>query len=152
LPSAAFDATETTMVDTLSKEARSRHMGSIPQSGTSAELAVRRVAHCMGYRFRIGRKDLPGRPDIVFPRRRSVVFVHGCFWHRHAECKRSTTPGTNVAFWQAKFAANEARDRAALGALAVLGWRALVVWECETRDEAAIKQRLRDFLGPPGPC
>jgi DNA mismatch endonuclease (patch repair protein) len=138
------------MIDALGKEGRSRHMGRIRQSGTSAELAVRRIAHRIGYRFRIGRKDLPGRPDIVFPSRRAVVFVHGCFWHRHADCRHSTTPRTNVEFWQAKFDANVARDRAVLEALESLGWRALVVWECETRDEPAIAKLICDFLGPPG--
>jgi DNA mismatch endonuclease (patch repair protein) len=144
------------MVDTLDKQARSRHMGLIRQAGTSPELAVRRIAHRIGYRFRVSRRDLPGCPDIVFPGRRAAIFVHGCFWHRHEGCPRSTTPKTNADFWTKKFAANQARDRASLQALAKLGWRTLVIWECETRDEGAIAEKLKAFLEPdsrplPGP-
>jgi DNA mismatch endonuclease (patch repair protein) len=136
------------MVDTLDKEARSRHMGLIRQAGTSPELAVRGITHRLGFRFRVSRRDLPGCPDIVLPGRRAVIFVHGCFWHRHEGCPRSTTPKTSTDFWMKKFVANQARDRASLEALAKLGWRTLVIWECETRDKFAVAERLKIFLGP----
>lgn len=138
------------MVDNLSREARSRHMGGVRQADTGAELAVRSLAHRLGYRFRVGRKDLPGRPDIVFPLRRAVIFVHGCFWHRHEDCRRTTTPKTNAEFWEAKFAANKSRDAAVERKLTDAGWRVMVVWECEVRDEAGLAAKLTGFLGAPG--
>jgi len=136
------------MVDKLTKSARSRHMARIRNTGTNAELVVRRVAHRAGYRFRIARSDLPGRPDVVFPRHHAVVFVHGCFWHRHEGCRRTSDPATNVEFWRKKFAANVARDKTNLANLAALGWRTLVIWECETRDQGFVERQLREFLGP----
>lgn len=114
-------------------------MARIRQKHTAPEIAVRRAAHAAGMRFRLHRRDLPGSPDLVFPRRRLVVFVHGCFWHRHAHCKRTTTPRSNTAFWQAKFAANQARDVANIVALEKAGWRAEIVWECETKAAADLQ-------------
>jgi DNA mismatch endonuclease, patch repair protein len=137
------------VADFLDRVARSRHMGRIRQSGTSPELAVRRLAHKLGYRFRIGRPDLAGRPDIVFPRRKAAVFVHGCFWHHHEGCRRATTPKSNREFWIGKFLANKIRDSEAIRTLAAAGWRTLVIWECETKDEGTMAQRLAEFLGPP---
>ena len=92
------------------------------------------------------RKDLPGRPDLVFPRYRAVVFVHGCFWHRHEGCRFAYTPGSRVRFWTEKFRQNVARDRRTEDALRSLGWQVLVIWECETRDDAVVGHRLKDFL------
>jgi DNA mismatch endonuclease (patch repair protein) len=109
-------------------------------------MLVRRAAHRLGYRFRIHRSDLPGTPDLVFPSRRVVVFVHGCFWHRHRGCKRCTQPKTRSAFWQAKFDANEARDRRQASELTELGWKVIVIWECEALNEATLDDLLHDYL------
>ena len=138
------------MVDSLNKEQRSRHMGLIRQANTSPEVAVRKLAHKLGYRFRIGGKGLPGRPDIVFPGRKAVIFVHGCFWHRHEGCRRTTAPKTNEEFWAAKFARNVERDHGPLKSLSSLGWRTLVIWECETMHREEVAGRLMAFLGPVG--
>ena len=110
---------------------------------------VRRTAHRLGFRFRLYRKDLPGRPDIVFPRHRAVVFVHGCFWHRHRGCPYAYEPKSRVRFWAAKFRDNVARDRRNEAALHSLGWRVLVIWECETRNRQAVEERLLDCLRSP---
>ena len=116
---------------------------------TKPEMRVRSLTHAMGYRYRLHRRDLPGNPDLVFPARRSVVFVHGCFWHRHA-CRKASTPKSNTAFWEAKFAANVRRDRRNVELLAEAGWQVLVLWECELRDERGVRERIANFLGPPG--
>ena len=113
---------------------------------TVPEVVVRRTAHRLGFRFRLYRKDLPGRPDLVFPRYRAVVFVHGCFWHRHDGCRFAYTPRSRVRFWTEKFRKNVARDRRTEDALRSLGWRVLVIWECETRDDAVVADRLKHFL------
>lgn len=119
------------MVDFLSPSERSERMSRIRSSNTSPELALRRALHALGFRFRLHRKDLPGKPDIVLPRYKTVVFVHGCFWHRHAGCKVASTPKTNTAFWEQKFERNTARDERNAALLQALGWKVLVVWECE---------------------
>lgn len=121
-------------------------MARIGSKDTKPELRVRKLLHGMGYRYRLHRRDLPGTPDICFPSRRKVVFVHGCFWHRHDGCKRSTTPSTRKSYWEQKFDRNVVRDRRNLTDLAQLGWQALVVWECETADLPALAERLRKFL------
>ena len=121
---------------------RSRNMAAIRGKDTAPELAVRRILHAMGLRFRLHRKDLPGRPDIVLPKHRTVVFVHGCFWHRHEDCRYTTTPKTRQEFWQTKFAANVERDGRNRTDLRQLGWRVIVVWECELRQPSDLKERL----------
>ena len=121
---------------------RSRNMAAIRGKDTAPELAVRRILHAMGLRFRLHRKDLPGRPDIVLPKHRTVVFVHGCFWHRHKGCRYTTTPKTRQEFWQSKFAANVERDGRNRTDLQQLGWRVIVVWECELRQPSDLKERL----------
>ena len=121
---------------------RSRNMAAIRGKDTAPELAVRRILHAMGLRFRLHRRDLPGRPDIVLPKHRTVVFVHGCFWHRHEDCRYTTTPKTRQEFWQTKFAANVERDRRNRTDLLQLGWRVIVVWECELRQPSDLKERL----------
>lgn len=123
------------MVDKLSKQARSALMSRIGQKDTKPEIRVRRFLHAHGLRFRLHRKDLPGRPDIVLPSRRVAVFVHGCFWHQHHGCAKATTPSSNAEFWRTKFVANVRRDRDALEALRALAWVPFVVWECETDDQ-----------------
>lgn len=101
----------------------------------------------MGFRFRLHRRDLPGTPDIVFPRHRLAIFVHGCFWHGHAGCPRAKLPGSNVEFWTLKIDRNRARDQTVLEALKAAGWRSEVIWECETRSGAGLDTRLRSILG-----
>lgn len=113
---------------------------------TKPEIAVRKMAHALGYRFRLHRRNLPGTPDLVFPGRRKAIFVHGCFWHRHENCPRCTTPKTRAVFWNDKFAANMARDARNRCALEGAGWTVLTVWECETLDTGALKATLAEFL------
>ncbi|ACL58821.1 very short patch repair endonuclease [Methylobacterium nodulans] len=138
------------MVDRLTPEARSRLMAAVKGKNTTPELKVRKLAHSLGFRFRLHRRDLPGMPDLVFPTRRKVVFVHGCFWHRHPGCRKASTPGTHSDFWEAKFSRNVERDARNERLLRDAGWDVLVIWECETRDGAAVAERLTAFLGPPG--
>jgi DNA mismatch endonuclease, patch repair protein len=111
---------------------------------------VRSAAHRRGLRFRIHRSDLPGTPDLVLPKWRLAIFVHGCFWHRHPGCKKATSPKTRVEFWQGKFDRNVERDRANLAALALMGWRTEVIWECETRAPHLLSARLDDIFGAKG--
>lgn len=128
---------------------RSALMARVKGKNTSPEMYVRQRLHRMGYRFRTHRADLPGSPDIVFIGRRKAIFVHGCFWHRHPDCSRTTTPKTHPDFWAAKFTANIARDAVALNALKESGWQTLVVWECECGKDMGFDERLVAFLGPP---
>lgn len=127
-------------------EQRRALMRRIRGVNTKPELIVRRVLHAMGRRFRLHCRDLPGRPDIVLPRFRTAIFVHGCFWHRHPGCRGTTTPKTRTEFWVAKFEANVARDVAAQAALAAAGWKVAVIWECETRKPAILRTRLLEEL------
>ena len=128
-------------------DVRSRIMRSVKHANTKPEMVVRRLCHSMGYRFRLHRKDLPGTPDLVFPRFHRVIFVHGCFWHRHPNCPRATNPKTRQKFWRDKFDTNVKRDARAQEALRRMGWIILVVWECETRETEALKLRIRKFFG-----
>lgn len=134
-------------MDIVDKQARSRMMGQIRGKDTKPEMAVRRVAHRLGFRFRLHRGDLPGSPDLVFPGRKKVVFVHGCYWHRHPGCRMAYEPKSNVEFWTKKFAANVARDEKALADLKSQGWDTLVVWECEVTDPELVASRLSAYLG-----
>ena len=118
------------MADTISKEQRSANMRAIRNKDMKPELCVRRAAHAMGYRFRLHRRDLPGKPDLVFPGRHKAIFVHGCFWHQHG-CKLSNKPASNVDFWEKKFNRNKERDKENLVACKELGWKVLTIWECE---------------------
>ena len=127
---------------------RSALMARVGQKNTKPELIVRRLLHGLGYRYRLHRKNLPGTPDICFPSRKKVIFVHGCFWHRHEGCRRTTTPKTRTSFWEEKFRQNVARDHRKIDDLHQLGWNALVVWECETEDISKLESRLIDFLSP----
>ena len=122
-------------------------MSRIQGRGTKPELIVRRIAHNLGFRFRLHRKDLPGSPDIVFPRHRTIIFVHGCFWHRHKGCRYAYRPKSRIQFWTKKFEENVARDARNEIALRDLGWRVLVIWECETRDQGLVRARLLAHLG-----
>ena len=138
------------MTDIVNSRRRSELMAAIRTRDTAPELAVRRIAHRMGLRFRLHRKGLPGRPDLVFPRHGLVVFVHGCFWHRHEGCRYASTPKSRIAFWTEKFAANVARDARQQAALRALGWRVLVIWGCETRHKAAVERRLATLITDEG--
>lgn len=133
-------------MDIISTEARSRLMARIGGRNTVPELAVRSTAHAMGLRFRLHGKGLPGRPDLVFRRHAAVIFVHGCFWHRHG-CKLATTPSTNRSYWLPKFERNKMRDERCIKELETLGWRVLVIWECETRQPDVLKYKLAQFFG-----
>jgi DNA mismatch endonuclease (patch repair protein) len=126
-------------------------MAAVRGKDTGPELVVRRVLSAMGYRYRLHRRDLPGNPDIVFVARRAVVFVHGCFWHRHACRFGRATPRARADFWKAKFDGNVARDRRVRAKLRRLGWRVLVVWECSIGDVDGLTKRFRRFLGPVRP-
>lgn len=121
---------EVVVNDVVDSSTRSRMMRSIRGRDTKPELDLRKYLHSLGYRFRLHRKDLPGSPDLVLPRYKLAIFVHGCFWHRHTGCFYATIPGTRTSFWEAKFEANVCRDRRAYEELKQRGWRVLVVWEC----------------------
>lgn len=137
------------MVDTVRSELRSSIMSRIRSKNTVPELKVRALVHGMGYRFRIHRRDLPGSPDLVFPSRRKVIFVHGCFWHRHGKCALSRMPKSRVDFWTTKLNANVARDVATVKNLRKAGWKVLVVWECQLSG-FDLGKRITTFLGPKG--
>lgn len=122
------------MTDIVDAATRSRIMASIRGKNTRPELMVRRGLHRVGVRFRLHVRDLPGRPDLVFPKYRAVLFVHGCFWHRHDSCRLAYTPSANSGKWLDKFEANVERDRRQIAALQTAGWRVLVVWECLLRS------------------
>lgn len=129
-------------------ERRSATMRAVKSRDTRPEMRVRRLLHRMGYRYRLQRKDLPGKPDIVFGPRRRVIFVHGCFWHGH-DCKRGArVPATNTAYWQAKIARNVDRHARQLDALITKGWAALTLWECELKDQDVLIECLKKFLDP----
>lgn len=140
------------MVDRLDKEKRSWNMGRVKSRDTQPEIAVRSLLHRMGFRFRLQRKDLPGTPDIVLPRYKTVVFVNGCFWHRHRGCKYATMPATNADAWTKKFERNVARDRENYHELGRMGWKVIVVWQCQIKDSVVLEKRLtaeiksHDFL------
>ncbi len=138
------------MTDTVDSAKRSEIMSRIRGRDTKPEMIVRRIAHGLGFRFRLHRRDLPGTPDLVFPRHRAVILVHGCFWHRHPGCKYATSPKTRVGFWERKFEGNVVRDRRNEAALQELGWRVMVIWECETRDAEEVAERISAFLGGEG--
>lgn len=125
---------------------RSILMSRVRGKNTKPELVVRSLVHRLGYRFRLHRRDLPGSPDLIFPRLRKAVFVHGCFWHRHAGCPRMTTPKTRAAYWDAKFKRNVERDEEVLNTLRAAGWSVLIVWECETKDLDLLEGKLQSFL------
>lgn len=134
------------MTDIFTPEVRSRVMASIRARDTGPEMVVRRMTHALGYRFRLYRRDLPGTPDLVFPGLRAVIFVDGCFWHRHACPLGAKMPATRTEWWRAKFAANVRRCAASRSALEDDGWSVLTVWECELRDVDATRGRIAGFL------
>ena len=133
-------------MDIVSPAIRSKMMGRIRGKDTKAELAVRKVAFHLGHRYRLNRRDLPGTPDLVFPSRRMAIFVHGCFWHRHKDCKYSYDPKSNFKFWEEKFRKNVERDNRVKGELECLGWRVVVIWECQTTDFDSLERMLKAYL------
>lgn len=136
------------MADIVDPQTRSRMMSGIRGKNTRPEMLVRRLLHAMGYRYRLHAGELPGKPDIVFRRRRIAIFVHGCFWHRHAdpECRLARMPKSRVDFWQPKLEGNKARDEANVAALEAMGWKVLLVWECQLRDREQLGNMLRRFI------
>lgn len=135
-------------MDKLSAERRSANMRQIRSKDTAPELLLRQMLHRLGYRFRLHRKGLPGKPDIVFPARRKVIFVHGCFWHQHPGCREGRVPGSRREYWEPKLTRNQQRDDAAQVALIEQRWQTLTIWECEMKNTAAALQRAKEFLGP----
>lgn len=133
-------------MDKVSPTERSRTMAQVKGKNTAPERLVRSMLHNMGFRFRLYRRDLPGAPDIVLPKWKTVVFMHGCFWHRHPGCKRASTPASNTEYWEAKFACNQMRDSENQKRLTSMGWKVIIVWECELRRPEEVKQRLLDEL------
>lgn len=134
------------MTDVFSKELRSRIMSRVKGRDTKPEILVRSIVHRMGFRFRLHRRNLPGNPDLVLPRHRKVIFVHGCFWHGHKRCARSKRPATNHDFWTKKLDGNIGRDKRFQKVLVQMGWKVLVIWECETRKLGTLKRKLENFL------
>jgi DNA mismatch endonuclease (patch repair protein) len=130
------------MADRLSPEHRSWLMSRVGKRDTTPEKQLRSALHKLGLRFRLHDKRLPGTPDIVMPGRNAVIFVHGCFWHRHANCKRASMPSTRRSFWQLKFERNIKRDKAVIAKLRRLGWRVFVVWSCQTKDASFVARRI----------
>ena len=134
------------MADNVSPEVRRWTMAQVKSKGMKPEMQIRRLLHGLGYRYRLHRADLPGRPDLVFPARRKVVFVNGCFWHNHAGCKRVRIPDTNRDYWVAKLERNLERDKRNISLLEEKDWRVVVIWECQLRDMSATAHRLIEFL------
>lgn len=133
-------------MDRISKEHRSWNMSQITGKDTKPEIEVRKMLHHMGYRFRLHRKDLPGHPDIVLAKYKTVIFVHGCYWHRHQDCNLLYTPKTHVDFWEKKFSENVVRDFRNQEELAKLGWRVGIIWECETENQDVLSQRIKEII------
>ncbi|HML96480.1 MAG TPA: very short patch repair endonuclease [Thermodesulfobacteriota bacterium] len=135
------------MTDTFSKNKRSWIMSRVHSENTSPEIIVRSLTHCLGYRYRLHKKELPGKPDLVFPSRKKVIFVHGCFWHGHNCTRGNRRPKTNQVYWQMKIQRNKIRDQKHTQELLLLGWRTLTIWECQLKNPEDLKCILKSFLG-----
>ncbi|MGX7950864.1 very short patch repair endonuclease [Oleidesulfovibrio alaskensis] len=136
------------MTDTLTRQERSERMSRIRGKDSASEMRLRRLIHGMGYRYRLHVRTLPGTPDLVFPARNAVIFMHGCFWHRHQECRLARMPKSRVAFWREKLEANKRRDEENINRLNELGWRVLVIWECQMKEKDLneVSNVVRRFL------
>lgn len=134
------------LADTLSPSERSERMSRVRGKDSAPEMKLRRLVHGMGFRYRLHVRELPGKPDLVFPSKRAVIFMHGCFWHRHEACKLARLPKSKLDFWRTKLEANKERDLLHKRQLRELGWRVLVVWECEMSNIQQVATRVRDFL------
>ena len=135
------------MTDIVNQQTRSRMMAGIRGKDTGPEMALRRAMHVRGFRYRLHANGLPGRPDLVLPKYGAVVFVHGCFWHRHPDCRYTSVPSTRQEFWQSKFEANVVRDNAARSALLAAGWRVATVWECAARKPQQVEVAVKLLAG-----
>ena len=133
-------------MDTVSSKRRSEIMSRVRSKNTKPEMTVRSLVHSLGYRYRLHGKDLPGKPDMVFRSRKKVIFIHGCFWHRHRGCQKTSTPKSRVDFWTAKFEGNKARDAKIKRKLTRMGWQYLVIWECQVKDKEKLEKRITNFL------
>lgn len=131
----------------MNPEARSALMSRIKSKNTKPEITVRKILYSLGYRYRIHRKELPGSPDVIFSKRKKVIFIHGCFWHAH-DCGRGFKPKTNVDFWKKKLDKNCERDRLVEKQILEIGWQSLTIWECQLKNETQLIDLLKDFLGP----
>lgn len=138
------------MVDRLTPERRSWLMSRVGSKNTTPEMVVRRAAHSLGLRFRLHRKDLPGTPDLVFPKWKIAIFVHGCFWHRHPGCVKASTPRSRTEFWQRKFDSNVQRDEKNVELLQDWGWKVLTIWECETKKPERLVEKLSQTFSDRG--
>jgi DNA mismatch endonuclease (patch repair protein) len=136
-------------MDKLSPERRSANMRAIRSKGMKPELIVRKLVHSLGYRYRLHRKELPGKPDLAFVGRKKAIFVHGCFWHQHENCREGRPPKSNVGYWGPKLARNVERDAENAQKLSDMGWQVLTVWECETKRPSELIERLSAFLSNP---
>jgi DNA mismatch endonuclease (patch repair protein) len=134
------------VVDHVDQTKRSAIMAAVHSENTTPEIATRKIVHALGYRYRLHVHTLPGSPDLAFPARRRVIFVHGCFWHRHRKCRYASSPKTRRRFWESKFAANVIRDRRVKLELKRMGWAVLTVWQCELKKPERLARRLDDFL------
>ncbi len=134
-------------MDMFNKSDRSAVMRSVKSKNTGAEMKVRQLLHAAGFRYFLHVKNLPGKPDIVFPRRKKAIFVHGCFWHQHPGCRSAHRPASNSDYWNAKLDRNMARDERNLAILRESGWEIFVVWECDIRDQDTLLETLKSFLG-----
>lgn len=136
------------MADSLTPTERSERMGRVKGKDSKPELAVRRLVHGMGYRYRLHVKHLPGKPDLVFANRKKVIFVHGCFWHRHGDpdCKLARLPKSRLEFWLPKLEGNKTRDARTKAKLKDLGWRALIIWECQIAEKKEMREKIIQFL------
>lgn len=135
-------------MDHLSKEKRSANMAKIKSSNTKPELRVRSLLHKLGFRFRLSRNDLPGKPDLVLPKYKIAIFVHGCFWHSHEGCKKSHLPASNIEYWESKLSRNKKRDATSQHCLESLGWKVVIIWECETKKNDELEKILMDRIQP----
>lgn len=134
------------MADTVSRTKRSEMMSSVKQRHTKPEITVRKILHRHGFRFRLHNKKLPGTPDIVLPKHKAVIFVHGCFWHQHGGCRKSRRPTSNIEFWDEKLDKNIARDNQKESELINSGWKVLTIWDCETKNEDSLVEKVENFL------
>jgi DNA mismatch endonuclease (patch repair protein) len=134
------------MSDWMTVAQRKKTMSSVPQKDTKPEKSVRSILHKLGFRFRKNVSSIPGKPDIVLPKYKTVIFVHGCFWHQHYNCRKSTRPTSNIEFWNAKLDKNISRDLQVLEELKNLGWKVLVIWTCEIKDKELLTAKLKRFL------
>lgn len=142
----AFSGVPVDPLDKLAPDIRSRNMARIGSKDTKPEMLVRRLVHAMGFRYRLHVKDLPGKPDLVFRGRKKVIFVHGCFWHQHKGCREGRVPTSRESYWVPKLARNADRDQEHTRALKLLGWRALVLWECQLSDRKEVERKVRAYL------